>query len=329
MGYVRLKDIAEEAGVTVTAVSRALKNKKDIGEATRKRIQKIADDMGYIPDTHASRLRSNANRTVGVVVTYLDNFFYNRILMGITDALAKAGYTPIIFSNQEDREREEGILKTLAANRVAGALIVPAADMVNQNSYGRFKFPCVTIVRRKSGESLSSFVNDSEKGGALVGGNLAGEGRRHPVYIGVDLPISCNRSRLKGFGDALDRAGIPLEKSRILDSRLSLSETYQLTRSLIKRDGKIDGVFVYNDNLAFAVIRALVDAGVKIPQDVRVYGHDDVKEAQFSIPSLSTIKVPKYKLGFESASALVKLIEEGSAPVAARTYEPKLILRES
>ena len=95
MSYVRLKDIAERAGVTVTAVSRALKGKNDISETTRIRIQRIADEMGYIPNTNASRLRSNSNRSIGVVVTYLDNFFYNRILMGITDALSEKGIHPL------------------------------------------------------------------------------------------------------------------------------------------------------------------------------------------------------------------------------------------
>ena len=204
MSYVRLKDIAERAGVTVTAVSRALKGKNDISESTRIRIQKIADEMGYIPNTNASRLRSNSNRSIGVVVTYLDNFFYNRILMGITDALSEKGYTPIIFSNQEDCKKEAAILKTLAANRVAGILIVPASDIENENSYEQYNFPCITIVRKKRDEDLPYFMNDSRMGGALIGHFLAKEGRRNPAYIGVDLPISCNQSRFQGFAEALE-----------------------------------------------------------------------------------------------------------------------------
>lgn len=329
MGYVRLKDIADKADVSVNTVSRSLKDKSDIGAATKKRIKKIAEMMGYIPDTRASRLRSNNNKTVGVVVTYLDNFFYNRILIGISEALTGSGYTPIIFSNSEDINSEEGILKTLAANRVAGALIVPASDLINRIDYKRYNFPCITIVRRKIESRLSYFINDSEKGGELVGNLFAVEGRKNPAYLGVNLPISCNRDRVKGYALALEKAGVKLLEKRIICSGLSLHLAYEQTKEFFTRDKKIDSLFVYNDNLAFAALRALNDLGIKSPDDVRIVGYDDVEESQYSIPALSTIKVPRYRLGFESASSLLQLIEDGNTKCKNMIYQPTLIVRET
>ena len=220
-------------------------------------------------------------------------------------------------------------MKSLAANRVAGLLIVPASDIDNGNSYGQYKFPSITIVRKKRDEDLPFFMNDSRMGGTLIGRFIADEGRRNPAYIGVDLPISCNQSRFRGFAEALDETGIELKESRILDSRLSLSETYRLTMELVKKDPEVDSLFVFNDNLAFAALRAIKDSGLRAPDDIRVFGHDDVKEAQYSNPSLSTIKVPKYNLGYKSASSLLQLIENSDTPVENRIFEPKLIIRES
>ena len=329
MGYVTLKDIADKAGVTVTTVSRALKDKSDIGVETKKKIKQIADKLGYIPDSHASRLRSNSNKTVGVVVTYLDNFFYSRILIGISDALRERGYTPITFSNSEDPKDEEQILKTLASNRVAGVLIVPGSDLENSIDYGKYSFPVVTIVRKKLGSRINFFVNDSEKSGLLVGRHFAMEGRRNPAYLGVDLPISCNVSRRNGYRKGLESMGVELSSRRIIENGISLTAAYRQTRELFDRDRKIDSIFVYNDNIAFAVIRALHDMGIRIPDDVSIIGHDDIKEAMFYNPSLSSVKVPRYKLGFESASGLLKLIEGNSIALANQVYEPELIIRET
>ena len=329
MGYVTLKDIADKAGVTVTTVSRALKDKKDIGTETKKKIRKIADQLGYIPDTHASRLRSNTNKTVGVVVTYLDNFFYSRILVGISDVLTAKGYTPITFSNSEDLGSEENILKTLAANRVAGVIIVPGSDLINKIDYGKYSFPIVTIVRKKMESRINFFINDSEKSGILVAKHFIADGRRNPAYMGVALPITCNEARLRGFAKTLSAAGIELKTQRIVNTEISLPAAYEETVKLFKNDSDIDSIFVYNDNIAFAVLRALNDIGIKIPEQVSVIGHDDIAEAQYYKPALSSVKVSRYKLGYESAESLLKIIEGRIENPVNRVYEPELIIRET
>ena len=111
MVYIRLKDIAERAGVSINTVSRALKDRSDIGEETKRKIKAIADELGYIPNASASRLRSRENHLIGVVITHIDNAFYARILQGINDAVTDSGYTILVLSSGEDLGRETDILK--------------------------------------------------------------------------------------------------------------------------------------------------------------------------------------------------------------------------
>lgn len=329
MHYVRLKDIAERAGVSINTVSRALKDKADIGGDTKDRIKKIAEEMGYIPHATASGLRSNHNKTIGVVVTHLDNTFYSQILQGINDTLSESGYTILVLSSNEDLGKEERIIKTLYSNRVAGLIIVPARDMVSTIDYDKLKVPHINIVRKGLVNTQSYFITDSRMSGHIAARKIASEGRKHPWYIGYSLPVSCNHQRLEGFKEELEKNNLHLRKENILLCKSTAEEANKGVASLLKGKKNIDSLFVYNDHMAFGVLRALHEAGVRVPGDISVIGHDDIAEAPFFVPSLSSIRVPTYELGFESASCLLDVIE-GRQSVSRRViYNPEPVIRET
>jgi LacI family transcriptional regulator len=328
--YVRLKDIAERAGVSINTVSRALKEKDDISAETTKKIREIADELGYVPHAAAASLRSKATKTIGVIVTYLDNPFYARILKGVNAALAEYGYTAMTWENGEDIAKERHILTLLAANRVAGVLIVPASNLENDFNYDRLKTQHLTIVRKGTLNTQSYFILNSFKSGQLVGDHFLQAGRKNAAFLGVDLPISCNERRLAGYTERLEDAGLPIPSQNIRSIRPSSQDAYQSIQTWMKEKPDIDALFVYNDQLAFGVLRALHDLGIKVPDDIAVVSHDDVDSAQFFNPSLTTIRVPKYNLGFESAECLINMIQHTEKEVDnQRVYEPALIVRES
>ena len=199
MAYIRLKDIAEKANVSVNTVSRALKGRSDISVETQKRIREIADELGYIPDASASRLRSRENKMIGVIITHIDNPFYALILQGINDAIAERGYTMLALSSGEDLTKEAELLKTLGANRVAGMIIVPSQDMKNTLDYDHLGVPHITVVRKGNRNTQSYFINDSFKGGVIAARHFIEAGRRSPAYLGFNLPVTCNNERHEGF----------------------------------------------------------------------------------------------------------------------------------
>jgi LacI family transcriptional regulator len=330
MKYARLKDIAEQAGVSINTVSRALKEKSDISPDTIRRIRAIADKLGYVPHAAAASLRSKATKTIGVIVTYLDNPFYARILKGVNDALAEYGYTAMIWENSEDIAKERHILTLLAANRVAGVLIVPASNLENDFNYDGLKTQHLTIVRKGTLNTQSYFILNSLKSGQLVADHFIRAGRKKPAYLGVDLPISCDRERFAGYKTQLADAGVSLPLSNIRQIRPFPQDAYLTLTAWMQTKPEIDALFVYNDQLAFAVLRAFRDIGVKVPDDIAVVGHDDVESARYFSPALTTIGVPKHKLGFESAECLINMIQHKAKEVDyQRVYEPELIVRES
>ncbi len=330
MSYVRLKDIAERAGVSINTVSRALKEKDDISENTARKIREIADELGYVPHAAAASLRSRATKTIGVIVTYLDNPFYSRILKGVNDALAEYAYTAMIWENVEDIAKERHILKLLASNRVAGVLIVPASNLVNDFNYDTLETRHLTIVRKGTLNTQNYFILNSFKSGQIVAEHFIRAGRRKPAFLGMDIPISCDRERFAGYKEELEQAGLALYERNIHRGRPSSRDAYSMTKTWMEEKPDIDAIFVSNDQLAFGVLRALHDAGVKVPADIAVLGHDDVENAQYFAPSLSTVRVPKYKLGFDSAECLIRIIQHNQPdPENQVVYEPELIVRES
>jgi len=329
MTYIRLKDIAEKANVSINTVSRALKDKSDIGNETKKKIQQIADNLGYIPNASASRLRSKENKMIGVIITHIDNAFYARVLQGINDAVTDRGYTILALSSSEDLEREGKLLKTLMANRVAGMIIVPSRDMVNSLDYDHLGVPHITIVRKGNRNTRSYFITDSLQSGRIAAEHFKNLKCRQPAYIGFNLPVSCNRDRQEGFRQGLDDAGIPLLKKRIILCPATQKDSYDAAEKLLLKDKNIDSIFIYNDLMALGAMKAIQNMGKKIPDDIRILGHDDVTDAQYYSPSLSTIRIPKYRLGYESATELVELIRDRKAPEKYVTYRPELVIRET
>jgi len=329
LAYVRLKEIAEQAGFSVNTVSRALKGKRDISKETRKKIKQIADELGYVPHAMAANLRSQTSRTIGVIVTYMDNPFYARILQGINDALAKHGFQAITWGNNESIKQEQQILQNFAAYRVAGILIVPACDLQNNLDYDALKTRYIAITR-KSVKAQSYIAIDSYKSGALVAEHFAEIGRKRPAYLGLDLPISSNYDRRLGYKETLERLGLTLESRHDRSCSPSAKSAYLTLTEWVKENITFDSIFVCTDQLAFGVLRACHDLGIKVPDDIAIVGHDDVDNAKFSIPSLTTVRVPKYTLGYSSAETIIQMIKNKNVePHCTKTVTPKLIVRES
>ncbi|MBI9100944.1 MAG: LacI family DNA-binding transcriptional regulator [Spirochaetales bacterium] len=329
MAYIKLKDIAKKANVSINTVSRALNNKSDIGDDTKIRIRRIADEMGYILNASASRLRSKENRMIGVIITHIDNAFYARILQGINDAISEKEYTMLALSSGENLEKEKSLLKTLVSNRVAGTIIVPSQDMINSLDYDNIGVPHITIVRKGNKNTRSYFISDSFQSGIKAAEYFIQQGCSHSAYIGFNLPVSCNRDRVNGFIKGLRDAEVILKENRIIHCDATPQAAYNAATEFLKNDKQIDSLFVYNDSMALGVIRAAHDLKIRIPEDIRILGHDDVAESRYYIPSLSTIRVPKYRLGYDSASELMALINDNKAPEKYVSYLPELIIRES
>jgi len=329
--YTTIRDIALKAGVSANTVSRALNDNDDISDETKLRVRKIAGELGYIRHAAASGLRSGGTRSIGVIVTHIDNIFFSRILQGINDRVSEKEYSLLILDSNEDPETEARNLRILAAYRVSGILFVPALDLQNSLDYGAIQSPHIEIVRHMPNIKGGYYIADSGKSGEIAAEYLVGKGRRRLAYLGFDKPVSCNRNRMDGFLGKAAALKAALGQNAIRSCEASTEAAFQAMKAWLRDGFDCDGLFVYNDAMAFGAIRALIDSGKKVPRDISVIGHDDIETAQYFIPRLTTIHVPKYRLGYDSASALLEQIEgKKSVTVPAHTiYEPRLVTRET
>lgn len=329
--YITLKDIAERTGVSVNSVSRALKGYSDISDETKARIKSIAQELGYVPHAAASQLRQGSNKSIGVIVTRIDNAFFSCILQGVNDCVANLGYTVLTVASNENIEEEKRAITLLTSYRVSGMLIVPAEDLKNTIDHAAIPAPHIEIVRPGRDKNGSFFISDSRRSGELAAGRFLSMGRKRPAYLGFSMRVSCNRERLRGYADTLKKKGVPLNAADIKTCDATTDAARETLSRWIQEGFEADALFVYNDAMAFGALRAFEDAGLKVPEDVSVIGHDDVEVAPSFIPRLTTVQVPKYRLGIESARALLDLIEPGrEAPLPQRViYQPELIVRET
>lgn len=328
--YITLRDIAEESGVSVNTVSRALKNRADIGPETIARVKKIASDLGYVPHMAASNLRSGGSKSIGVIVTHIDNAFFSRILQGVSDCVSKLGYTVIILSSNEDVETERNCIQLLTAYRVSGILVVPANDLEQGVDHASIRVPHIEIVR--CGGNGSFFVANSRRSGELAAERFAALGKTKAAYLGFDRPVSCNRERMQGFADRAKQLKIKLGRKAFRNCLASSESAFETMTQWIKDGFDYDALFVYNDTMAFGALCALSDAGIRVPDEVSVIGHDDIDIASSFIPRLTTVHVPKYRLGFESAQALLDRINgsgDGKPLNQQVIYEPELMVRKT
>ncbi len=330
-GYITLRDIAEKAGVSVNSVSRALKDRDDIGDETKARIKAIAADLGYIPHAAASNLRSGTSKSIGVIVTHIDNAFFSGILQGVTDCVSERGYTVLILSSNEEIEVERRAITLLSSYRVSGMLVVPASNLKSRFDYASIQTPHIAIVRPCRIHSDVHFILDSHRSGELVADRFASMGRKRLAYLGFDMPVSCTTERLKGFAERIRKRGLALDARRVRACGSTAEDAFAAMVRWIDEGFDADALFVCNDAMAFGVLRALADKGIRVPKDVSVVGHDDIEVAQSFIPRLTTVLVPKYRLGYESARALLDIIEPGRESHLPQhvVYDPELVVRET
>jgi len=322
MPHVTLKDIAKEAGVSTTTVSRALNNKDDISSPTKERILKIVKQMGYTPNAVARGLKIKRTETVGVVIADISDPFFAPIVKGIERAAREEGYHLILCDTDEDYQIEKEVLRTLIEKRVDGLLITPAQtsfqDIVELK---RKKLPFVLLGRHFDFELLETdYVSTDDVKGALSATTyLIERGHKRILFINGPSYISSAKERLAGYKRALLEAGVEIDESLIREGGIKMEDGYRIMKEELKKHSHFTAVFAYSDFVALGVIRALKEAHLEIPRDVAVVGYDDIDVASFLEVPLTTVRIPKYKLGVEGFKLLKK-------KVTGKTDSPKKVI---
>lgn len=333
---VSIKDIAKAAGVSHSTVSRALSNSLLIPESTRRRIERLARKMGYAPNAMARGLVTRRTKTIGVIVTYIDDPFVAEVVRGIEEIAADSGYRVFLGTSHNDPARELSLVRALrewsvegvivASSRV-GALYQPllteiGAPIVLINNQNRSSRPRLGA---DSGE-IHSVIFDDVQGGELATHYLISQGHRVIAYLGGPSNYAENRKRLSGYRRALASAKIPFDPS-LVSAGNGRIDSGQLAKALVALPAGPTALFCYNDMAAIGALSALRQAGLRVPEDLSIVGFDDISFARYVDPPLTTVHQPKEEMGRIAMHMLLELLEQKN--VANVVVPGKLIVRES
>jgi LacI family transcriptional regulator len=332
---VRMKDIARGMGLSTVTISKALRGHPDIAEATRKRVLKRMEELHYQPNFAARALITGRSWTIGLVVPDLLHPFFAHVAKAISAAIRGQGYSLIITSSEEDPELERQEIELLLARRVDAILIASAQDTVETfRRIEKRQTPYILIDRRFEGLAANFVGVDDEAVGRLATSHLIEQGCRRIAHI-RGPETSTALGRLAGFKQALAATGRAPLPGHIVSIGASGDDRgapggYEATRKLLSLRRIPDGIFCFNDPIALGAMRAILDAGLRIPEDIAVVGCGNVLYSDFLRVPLTSVDQDSAAIGRHAAELALSLVS-AKAPVRRKTLllTPMLVVRAS
>jgi LacI family transcriptional regulator len=328
-----MKDIAEDLGVSLVTVSKVLRGKPDIGEATRKRILQRVRELNYRPNMLARGLASGKSYTVGLIVPDLVHTFFAELAKGVSAALRKETYQLILASAEEEPELEMQEIEHLLARGVDALLIASCQhNAAGFKSLVNSKVPYVLIDRFLPKFNAHFVGTDDLAAGRMATEHLIQLGRERIAHIGGEL-ISTSVGRLSGYKVALEANRLPFRpeyvaiRSRLEEAGVQIGN--RAMNDLLRLKERPDAVFCYNDLTAVGVIRCLLANKLRVPEDVAVIGCGNLRLSEYLEVSLSTIDQSTHQQGEQAAGLALSLIARANKKANHLLIAPKLIARDS
>jgi DNA-binding LacI/PurR family transcriptional regulator len=331
---VTLYEIAAAAGVSVSTVSRALSNSRHtVNEDTRRRILAVAEELGYRPNMFGRGLRTDRSYTVGIIADNISSAFTPLIIRGINDHLKQHRYLSIIIDTDWDPQQEHEAVTDLLSRSIDGVIFVESLLRGPNPSLDLEGKPYVFVHRLFAGAHRNSVVVDDLEGARLAVNHLLALGHCRIAHIAGPEEWVASTDRLRGYGSALEQAGIDFTPGLVVKGDWEIQSGYQAAQVLFAGGEKaVDlptALFAANDLMALGAIYALQARGVRVPQDVAVAGYDDRDIAALVRPTITTVTMPCYRMGQESAKLLLSLLEGQEGAEDPIRVCGRLVVRES
>ena len=307
-----IKDVAREAGLTVTTVSRVLNNRGYISAATREKVYRIMEELDYQPNEIARSLYRQRSMMIGLIVPTIAHPFFGELAGSIEQHAYAAGYKIVLCNSHLDQEKERDYVEMLKRHKVDG--IIMGSHTLGVDEYENLHMPIVTVDRQIS-PSIPSLSSDNYEGGRIAARLLIAKGCKKIAYVcgSLKLELLANR-RHDAFVDEMTQAGIPYV---VTQTNIDVFDTTQygaLISELFAAHPETDGVFA-SDLKAARVIQTCTSLGKRVPEDIRVVGYDDVKLASLLVPPLTTIHQPIDEMAKKAIELIIHQIEGESVPM--------------
>lgn len=339
---ITIREFAKASGFSPTTISLVLNNSpagQHIPKRTKDQIRRWARKLGYHPNQFARSLRSSRSGAVAVLVPDVSDPYCAQVLLGIDKALYRSPYLPVLVDIQNSRARFRRFVATLFERRVEAVIAVANSLQLQTemlDPFAKNRIPVVVIGRESSDHGISSVSVDNKAGARLALAHLFKQGHRSIAFIRGPKQVVDSARRWAGIKQFARENALPLNSELIvqLTETASSSEAgfASMTR-LVRSDNRFTAVMAFDDMTAFGAIRALTQAGLKVPEQCSVVGFDDVAAATFYNPPLTTVRQSMEELGKIGASIIVAASEtpqnNGNVIAVHRKVDPILVVRDS
>jgi DNA-binding LacI/PurR family transcriptional regulator len=329
----RLKDVAERAGVSVKTVSNVVNGYVHVRPDTRARVMEAIEALDYRPNISARNLRLGRTGIIALAVPELDIPYFAELAKHVVSAAARHGWTVLIDQTNGDSEQERLVAAGIRDHMIDGLIFSPLALTAADLDAGAKATPMVLLGERVAHGPADHVAIDNVAAARDATTHLIGLGRRRIAAIGAQhtAEAATARLRLAGFGEALHAAGITQDEALVAPApEWHRADGAAAMRTLLAAGPPPDAVVCFNDTLALGAMRALHEAGLRVPDDVAVAGFDDIEDGRFSVPTLTTVAPDKADLARVAVDLLAaRLSTTEGAPPREQTVPHRLIARES
>jgi len=319
---VRLRDVADRAGVSVKTVSNVVNGYVHVAPETRSRVQAVLDEMGYRPNLAARHLRTGRTGVIALALPELDNPYFAELTGFVVQAAEEHGWTVLVDQTDGLRDREVLVASGIRNHLIDGLILSPVAigteDLVRR---GPEDIPLVLLGEKISTGPVDHVAIDNVAAARAATEHLLAQGRTRIAAIGGQpgAPSGVAHLRRRGWEDALLAAGRPTDDGWVAEVPTFRREHgAEAMAALLDRDDPPDAVFCFNDTLALGALRMLADRGLRVPEDVAVIGLDDIQDGRFSVPTLSTIGPDKEYIARTAVRMLAERLGDGGGALAPR-----------
>lgn len=332
-----IRDVARHAGVSISTVSNVINGTQPVSEELTARVKRAIDLLQYEVNPIGRSLKSRRTMSIAMIVHSLTHVFFPQITKGIQDMVQPRGYALTLCDTNGDIDREHRYVRSLAGSWVDGIVIdsVAHADDRDYLEYlsrlggKRKRIPVVSLERRLGDGKISCVTVDNVHGGRLATSHLIEKECRRIAHIGGPLFSDVVQGRLKGYKETLREAGLEFRTELVMSGDFTPLSGYHVMKRLLVAGVDIDGVFAANDAMAVGALKAIEEHGLRVPEDIRLVGFDNVFVSSLVQPSITTINVPRYRMGTEAAKLLLRAAEDPTSDPSAVELPINLLVRES
>ena len=329
---ITMDEIAKLAGVSKATVSRVLNESEcGVGEQTRVRVKKIAEELGYSVEQTEKKKNVSFTRYIALILPDITNPFFADLAKSVEDSLRRKGYSLVLANTDFSEDNEAAQIRELMVKRLEGILLVPSGIRAREEHDlpRRYQIPMVLVDRKLEGISdIPGVYSNNEYASVISCEHLIRKGARDIVFISGPLNVSTSIERFEGYKAVLAQHSIPFRPEMCRHGSYTVESGYNAVLELERSGISYSAILAANDLMALGALKAVREFGYRVPEDVQIIGFDNIEFSQYCEPSLSTMQQPTFDMGAKAVELLTGIIEKRD-PVQPERLIPKLLMRKT